>query len=160
MESVMDARFPQRSKQLLDDLSAKRITQAEFQMEVSYWALMDGWDELRPKAYPTVKPEKVMHFEQRTLERGERFDPAYFRDYPEVLEYYDRFRRTHYYNKSTYEWILFVKEMIPAADTSRHETINKRINEFKAFFAATSGMVDIVKKLFNAREIKDADREQ
>ena len=89
LPKIVDTMFPKTAKKLLNELATKKLTLAEFLTECAYWALKDGFDELRPLALPN-KPSKILEYESFTIDKIHNLDRKYYEDYPEVLGYYHK----------------------------------------------------------------------
>jgi len=75
----------ERSKTLLKQLKEKEITLEEFLKECAYWAVAEGFDELKPKMFPT-RPPRVVELETRysIKEKAETDWNKIYSDYPDT----------------------------------------------------------------------------
>jgi hypothetical protein len=130
---VFDIELPAQSKRLLSSLKNREMTLDEFMVECAYWALKDGFDNLRPKPLPT-KTAKVVEIEGFDIDTKAKFDYAKcYEKFPEVKKYYaDRLTITNK-NKADLEWLEQILRYIPERDEQAREQVEQRILKFKYF---------------------------
>jgi hypothetical protein len=130
---VFNLELPAQSKRLLSSLQNREMTLDEFMVECAYWALKDGFDDLRPRPLPT-KTGKVLEIEGFDMDTKAKFDYAKcYEKFPEVKKYYADRMTIINKNKSDLEWLEKIKGYIPEGDVSAREKIEQRILKFKYF---------------------------
>jgi len=132
----------------------KLQTNEEFARECAYWALREGFDELRPHFYPT-KPDKVIEYESWPLFRRARLKESFYNDYPEINSYYQQRFLIYWKNKATLEWLKEILRYIPPTDTLAVRRLDDRILEIQAWFNDESPEVNKVIEIFDGREVGD-----
>lgn len=146
--------FSETSKNLLTQLRAKDITLEQFLRECAYWALKDGFDELRPYSFPTA-PTTQAFTEYETLppERKTKVDSDFFRKNYEIIEYYQQVLFIRHRNNGNLEWLEKILNHLPEEDFVMRKRIENRIMEFRAFADNNPLMAEKIKSIFKAKEI-------
>lgn len=128
-----DVRFPDTSKGLLKRLWSKELTQEAFLRECAYWALKDGFEELRPHPAPN-KPytQAFNEFEGLPPERKAKVDPEFFRKNEEILKYYQDYYSAKWTNQHTLDWLKEIRSYLPPEDNVSIARVDERIKEFNA----------------------------
>lgn len=121
---------PERSKMLLQQLHEKKLTLKEFLMECAYWALSEGFDELKPKMSPS-KPLRVGELEHKYENEKDVDWAKILADNPEVRGYYDLAKETEAWNLGTLAWLWQMSHFIPKEDYPSQDKIQARIRLFK-----------------------------
>lgn len=149
---IRDTRLPVTSINLLGRLRIKEFTLEQFLRECVYWALKDGFDELKPRQLPQ-RPSKVVEFENMPLHQRLKTDYLkIYADFPEVKDYYDQKIFIINYNKGVLEWLKELKSYITQDDELSHRRIDERIFEFKAAEDELSVIAEKVIETFEGRE--------
>ena len=151
---IQDVRLPATAKNLLHRLrDTKELTLPQFLQECAYWALKDGFDELRPRQFPQM-PDKAIELENMPLPARLKLDYyKLYAEFPQIKEYYEQRIFIINYNKGVFEWLKEIKLYIPQDDELSHRKINERIFEFKAFGDELSLTAEKVKEIFEAQEV-------
>jgi hypothetical protein len=131
MEATKDMRFPEMAKNLLTQFEQKKLTLSEFLRECAYWAIREGFDELRPAPYPT-KPEAVVDFEGLPKEKRLRLGDDYYIDHPEVKSYYEQKTFIRNLNNARLCWLQEILQYLPEEDQGTRNLIQLKINAFIA----------------------------
>jgi hypothetical protein len=123
----------ERSKELLSQLSSKKLTLQEFLTECAYWAVVEEFDDLKPKDPPT-RPHRVVELEGKyTLKEKAEIDwVKIYADYPEVKSYYDQRKYVENWNKAVKSWLDEMLSYIPEGDFPTIEKIKNRLLDFTA----------------------------
>jgi len=150
---LRDVRLPALSKNLLGRLIVKELNLDQFLRECAYWAIKDGFDDLRPRHYPT-KPTKALELENMPLQQRLHLDYyKLYMEFPQIRTYYEQtfFIRNH--NSGVLSWLHEIKSYLPEDDTIIHNRINARILEFRAFEDDLTLQAEKIKDVFEATEI-------
>jgi len=123
-----------RSKDLLAKVRGGAISMAEFLQECAYWALMDGWNDIRPKPYPTAS-RKIIEYEHMPLSKRSGLNAEFFRDFPEINEYFHQKILVKAWNRDSVEWLKEIKKYIPANDQASHVKIDDKLKTFGQYIA-------------------------
>ena len=71
----MDTSAIERKNKLLYDKAHSKITEAEFYLEIAYWAMADGFEELRLKPLPSP-PILLREYRSLSRERQQKADDS------------------------------------------------------------------------------------
>ena len=141
--------YSEMAKKLLNQLQSKEITLDEFLKECAYWAVKEGFDELKPKFYP-VRPAKIIEMEHWTAAEKLKIDwNQVWMLFPEVKKYQEERVHVTNWNLDTMHWLEEILLYIPVGDYPTREKINRRLIEFKALYEDTSDVKE-AKKVFQA----------
>jgi len=155
MDIPRNPKLPQTAQNLLNRLNhieQPYLTLEEFLCEVAYWAVRDGFDELKPKQYPH-KPDRVIEYESQPIQ--ERMNTDYVKlcaKFPQVKVYYDTKRWVDRWNNGTLQWLEELLSYIPEDDILTRKKIENRILEFRAVIEGGDVEVEKAKEIFEARE--------
>jgi hypothetical protein len=131
-EIIPDTALSATSLSLLGRLRAKTLSIENFMRECAFWALRDGFDELRPKPYPT-RPVRATELENMPLNQRLKLDyDKFYAEFPQIREYYEQRLYIRNWNKAALEWLNEIKRHIPEEDIISHKRIVERILEFRA----------------------------
>ena len=150
--TVSDVRFSTTAKNLLNQLIGKQISLDGFLRECAYWALREGFDELRPHPLPTPPDTNAFkEFEALPKQKRDNVDPVYFRNNPEILSYYTQVNFIKSRNAANLFWLKEIKSYLKNEDELLLGKIAARIMEFNAWFDDNPVIVEKIKKTFDAR---------
>ena len=120
-----------KSKALLKQLHDKELTLNDFLMECAYWALRDGFNDLRPRPLPT-RPDKVVEIERMGRDEMAKIDFIKLNEkFPEVKKYYADRSMVINENGARLGWLKEMLEYIPEQDLTAREQIEQRILRFR-----------------------------
>ena len=131
MEGVKKLIYSETALTLLTQLESNQITFADFMRECAYWAIKDGFDELKPLPLPT-KPEEVFDYERMPKETRERLNEKYFQDHWEINSYYQQVKFVQVRNKVNFEWLNTIFSYLPEEDFINRKKVDDRLKEFIA----------------------------
>jgi hypothetical protein len=144
----------ERSKVLQAQLEGKEITLKEFFKECAYWALMEGFEELKPKTLPS-RPPRVVEIERYTLKERQEADWfKLFIENPEIKGYYDQLHYVINWNKGVKEWLEELLTYIPEGDIPSRKKLTERLKEF-----TDDSELEKVKEIFSGSVLGQAKRE-
>jgi hypothetical protein len=146
-EAIRDMNPPQICKALLSRARGGVIPMSEFLSECAFWAVKDGFADLRPLPYPT-KPQDVFEYEQMTFERRLALNHQFYLDHPAVNAYYDQYQMVKNHNASNLEWLIKVKNYLPKEDNITRDKVEARIKQFEG----GDELTDTIKQTFSAEE--------
>jgi hypothetical protein len=143
----------ERSKSMLKQLQEKKINEKDFLMECAYWALAEGFDELKPRELP-LRPERVVELERKYTikEKNETDWLQVYRDYPEVKAYYEIYEHVKHWNENCQLWLKDMLSYLPEQDKPNREKIEVRLKEFNV----EEEQVTKVKETFSGHVVKQA----
>lgn len=157
MDTFGNTVFSGTSNKLVDRLIAKEITHDEFMRECAYWALKDGFDDLRPYPLPSAPTtEAFREYDGLPPERQLKVAGEFFLKNPEINEYFNRANSIKWKNKYILDWLKEIRAYIPAEDELSRRKIDNRIIDFIAFFDDNPLIVEKIKNTFQAKEIKQS----
>lgn len=112
-------------------LDTKQITLQDFLRECAFWALKDGFDELRIYPFPTPpRTEAFNEYERLSPDRKKKVDPDVFRKNLEILAYYTQVKFVENRNKDTLKWLKDILSYLPEDDFVSRKKVEDRILEF------------------------------
>jgi hypothetical protein len=155
MDDYKNKKLSFASKNIYNHLQAKQLTFADFMRECAFWAIKDGFDELRPYPLPS-KPntQAFMDFELLSPERKAKVDPGFFRINYEIMDYYRQAFYICQRNQANLDWLKEIKSYLSPEDTIMISKVDNRILEFNAFFDDNPVAVQKIKNTFQAKEVK------
>lgn len=129
---------------LLTQFQSGKITFTDFMRECAYWAIKDGFDNLRPLAMPTKPNTSGMNeYESMDKKTRDKLNTKYYEDNPEINQFFDELHTVQEKNKAIFEWLNTILEYIPREDTVNWNKVDNRIKEF----VASSDLPDDVKRM-------------
>ena len=138
----------ERSKSLLKQLDSKELVLTEFLSECAYWAVKEGFDELKPRVLPT-KPPRALEMEVKYFGREDAADwNKIYQEYPEVKGYHEQKLFVEHWNVSTKKWLKEMLGYIPEGDFPTRDKINDRL---KMFVEVKDELLEKAKKTFEAQ---------
>jgi hypothetical protein len=137
MDITTNVRYPEFALNLLGRLNKREITIYDFLFECAYWALREGFDEVRPLQLPN-KPTPVDEFELLPIDRIQKLDHKYYDDNPLVVNYYHKLHWVLDKNKTVLNWLKEIRGYIPSGDGLSINKIDKRIEMFNHWKSAVS----------------------
>lgn len=145
--------FSGTAKSLLQRLNARDLSLEEFLRECAFWAIKDGFDELRVRPYPS-KPQSEAFKDYYMLPPGRRakVDTVTFLRNPEILSWFDQCRKIRNMNISCFNWLKELRNYIPADDLVCLEKISAKIQEFQDFVDRENELIKNIKDTFGAEE--------
>ena len=153
MDTFGQTYFSGTAKSLVDKLKAKDITLADFLRECAYWALKDGFDEIRPLPLPTPPNTQAFNeFEALTPDRQQKVEQKYFYNNLEILKHYQQALFIKHHNRYNLQWLKELRDYIPQDDTPSLAKIEQKILEFKAWLNDNPVIVQKLKETFKAFE--------
>ena len=149
MDTYGNTNFSGTAKVLLQKVRGGDLTMDEFLRECAFWALKDGFDNLRVYPFP-YKPQSEAFKDYHTLThmRRTKVDPVTFLRNPEILDYFDQVRRVRNMNRNSFEWLKQLREYIPTDDMANLEKISARIQEFQDCIDQENEMIENVRRNF------------
>jgi len=134
-DTILELRLVKTGKDLLRRLDSKGLTFSEFMRECAYWALKDGFDELRPKPYPT-KPQQVVEYEALDKYAREKYDWQKLRenrpqDYEVMQKYFEQRLAVKNENKAILERLETIKTNLLPDDVLNQARVQQRIYDFE-----------------------------
>jgi len=145
---IKDMKLPALKNVLLNKLRLEEITLKQFMVECAFWAIKDGFDELRLKPYPTCPP-RAQEIENMPIEQREKLDFAKLcSQFPQVKYYYEQKLIIANHNKGVLDWLRDIKFHIPTEDTLLQDKLDNRIAEFTLFEQEQNELVEQAKKIF------------
>lgn len=151
-EVIHDVRLSATAKNLLHRLDIKELDYNDFLRECAYWAIKDGFDDLKPRQL-SQPPNKVIELESMMLSQRLRLDYSkLYAEFPQVKDYYERKLFNINYNKGILDWLKEIKNYVSEDDQIFHLKIDARILEFRAFEDELSILAEKIKETFGATE--------
>jgi len=145
-----DIRFSGVAKGLLGKLSIKELTLKEFLRECAYWALREGFDELRTLPNPTLPSTAAFtEFENLPPLKRLQIEQKFFEVNPEVMEYYKRKFWVYWHNYSNLQYLKEIRNYLPEGELLIAK-IDAMILDHIAFF--NDPTIAKLKDHFDARE--------
>ena len=146
-----DVNFSGTAKSLLNRLNARDLTMEAFLRECAFWAIKDGFDEIRVRPYPS-KPQTEAFRDFYMLPPGRRakVEPTVFLRNPEILAWFDQCRRVRNMNIACFNWLKELREYIPAEDLTCLDKVSAKIQEFQGFADQEKEMIENAKRVFGA----------
>ena len=144
-----EVRLSGAAKGLLAKLKVRGgdLDMAEFLSECAYWALRDGFDEIRSYQYPSEpRTTAYVEYAQFPREKRLRLDAKFFTDNPEINGYGTQRLFIYHKNKSLLEWLQDLKKYIPAEDVVSQQKIDNRISQFRV---EDDPLIEKAKDIFN-----------
>lgn len=129
MDGVKERIHSQFAVNLIGQLEGGKITHDDFMRECAYWAVREGFDDLKPLPLPT-KPQEVFDFEQLPEYTREKLNNKYYDDHPVINSFYQQIRFVKDRNKTNFEWLREILEYIPQEDIPTRQKIENRIQDF------------------------------
>lgn len=148
-----DTAYSTTSKNLINRLKTKEITLKEFLQECAYWALKDGFDDLRPMSFPTPPNSPAFNeYDALLPERRAKIDLDFFKKNYEINAYYAQVLFVRNHNKANMDWLNHVKFYLSEEDLIMRQRVDNRLLEFNAFIDDNPLMVEKIKATFKAKE--------
>jgi hypothetical protein len=153
MDTFGNINFSSTAKNILNKLQGRQITITEALQECAYWAIKDGFDELRVRPLPT-RPHSQAFNEYELLPPKQRLkvDAQFFYKNPEINDYYTQVNMVRNKNKAVYSWLQDLKKYIPAEDIVSHEKIDMRLQDFKNWLYEENDLIDKAREIFSSQE--------
>ncbi len=146
--------YSETAKNLLAKLRAKELTLTDFLKECAYWALKDGFDEIRPLSLPASPTTQAFsEYDNLPPERQNKVDPDFFRKNYEIIEYYQQVRFVQNRNKACLEWLKEISAYIPQEDVITLKKISDKILELEGWLNDNPVIVERIKTTFQARAV-------
>ena len=149
MDTYGDVNFSSTAKILLQKVRGGELSMDEFLRECAYWALKDGFDDLRVKQFPS-KPtsEAFKDFYMLPYVRRAKVDPVTFLRNPEILDYFNQVRLVRNINRTCFEWLKDIRNRIPDDDVVCLEKVNNRIQEFQDCIDQENDLIETSRRNF------------
>jgi len=134
---------------LLNSLQTKQITLEEFSRDCAYWALQEGFDDLRPRPLPS-RPNTPAFNEYEMLPplKKLKVDFQFFTRNTEINEYYAQANMIRAKNKAVYLWLKEIRGYLPQEDDPLRAKIDTRLQEFDNWLNAENDLVDKAREVF------------
>ena len=153
MDAFGNVAFSGTAKTLLARLSCGDLTEPQFLQECAYWAVKDGFDELRVKSYPTMpNTQAFREYENLPPQSRLKVDGRFFLQNPEIINYYTQRNFVRHMNKATYDWLKEIRRNLPDTDIITKEKIDARLREFTLWLNDENETVEKVKAIFAGEE--------
>ena len=118
----------ERQKKLLDDLGTGKITKKDFDQEIAYWVITEGFEELVPRPLPSM-PILLREYHALPKEKKFKTDESFWRK-PEVINYMEQSREIEAENRANVVWLMDVHDWIPEGDELNRGKVKERLEEF------------------------------
>lgn len=153
MDTFGELLFSQTAVTLLRRLRADELTYADFLKECAYWAIKDGFDEIRPLPLPTPpNTEAYREYEALPPERRRKVDQKFFYEHLEINAYYSQVLFVKQRNKANLGWLIEIGAYIPQEDTINLARIDEKILELRAWLNENPIIVEKAKEIFRVIE--------
>ena len=90
-------------KKLLNKLQSHTITMEDFEKEIAYFAIMCGFDELKPKEEP-IRPHELEDYDALPKEAKAKVGSDFWRQ-PIIHFYHEERQRIMAWNSGTVDWL-------------------------------------------------------
>lgn len=128
MIDVKDATYPQRAKELLNELRIGSISMQQFLEKCAYWG-MEFVEDYRFKPLPT-KPSEIVEFSgKRKEDASYEMKPEFWR-VPHIYAYVEQARKIDGENRGNIGKLKMILAGLPKSDTEAREKVLRVLNEF------------------------------
>lgn len=121
-------------KDLLINRLSSRTTKEDFFKEITYFALMCGFNELVPRPFPT-RPQKMLDYDKLTNDQKDNLkkNPEFWLQ-TEIKTYLDGKIRILWENRSTLEWLKTLERKLESyGDIPNRHKVLERMDMFRDY---------------------------